>query len=94
MASTIPVEKPAQAPASAGEGSAYTLESLKAHGTRESFWMLLHDKVYDVTAFLDEVCEVSSSGVFQEVVLEGGNRVWSVKRKSTLNRGRASLASL
>jgi cytochrome b involved in lipid metabolism len=52
MASTIPVE-----PVSAGETSSggYTIEQLKEHGTRESFWMLLHDKVYDVTAFLDEV---------------------------------------
>ncbi|KAK8861333.1 hypothetical protein IAR55_002152 [Kwoniella newhampshirensis] len=32
----------------------YNLESLDEHKTRESCWMLLHDKVYDVTAFLDE----------------------------------------
>lgn len=54
MASTLPVEKPSGSGSEVAEGG-YTLESLKAHGSRESFWMLLHDKVYDVTAFLDEV---------------------------------------
>lgn len=60
MASTIPDS--ALQPKSDGEtlekkenASPYTIEGLKAHGTRESFWMLLHDKVYDVTAFMDEV---------------------------------------
>lgn len=60
MASTIPDS--AQQPQSNGEvlakkeeGSPYTLEGLQAHKTRESFWMLLHDKVYDVSKFLDEV---------------------------------------
>lgn len=60
MASTIPAS--AQQPQSNGEtlakteeGSPYTLEGLQAHKTRESFWMLLHDKVYDVSKFLDEV---------------------------------------
>ncbi|WWC59983.1 uncharacterized protein I303_102546 [Kwoniella dejecticola CBS 10117] len=32
----------------------YSLEQLKEHNTRESLWMLLHDKVYDITAFMDE----------------------------------------
>ncbi|WVR04055.1 hypothetical protein IAU60_001054 [Kwoniella sp. DSM 27419] len=32
----------------------YSLAQLKEHGTRESLWMLLHDKVYDITAFMDE----------------------------------------
>lgn len=37
------------------ESHPYTLQTLKAHGTREDLWMLLHGKVYDVTKFLDEV---------------------------------------
>lgn len=37
------------------ESHPYTLETLKAHGTREDLWMLLHGKVYNVTKFLDEV---------------------------------------
>ncbi|KIR58077.1 hypothetical protein I312_105746 [Cryptococcus bacillisporus CA1280] len=32
----------------------YTFETLAQHKTREELWMLLHDKVYDVTAFMDE----------------------------------------
>ncbi|KAL0242257.1 hypothetical protein I308_105886 [Cryptococcus tetragattii IND107] len=32
----------------------YTFETLAQHNTREELWMLLHDKVYDVTAFMDE----------------------------------------
>jgi hypothetical protein len=53
MASTLPVENVTADPAEAAGG--YTLEDLKAHATAESFYMLLHDKVYDVTKFLYEV---------------------------------------
>ncbi|GFZ42845.1 Cytochrome b5 [Saitozyma sp. JCM 24511] len=51
MASSVPV------PTATGTGAdekTYTLESLKEHSSRESLWMLLHDKVYDVTRFMDE----------------------------------------
>ena len=47
----------AQSPESAPEARLYTLETLKEHGSRESMWMLLHDKVYDVTKFMDEVSD-------------------------------------
>jgi len=52
MASTIPIE-----PANGvnPEEKPFDFESLKAHGTREDLWMLLHDKVYNVTKFIDEV---------------------------------------
>ena len=54
MASTIP-EQSFAVDSSAQEDTGFTLQSLKDHGSRDSFYMLLHDKVYDVTAFLDEV---------------------------------------
>ncbi|KAI0347116.1 cytochrome b5 [Trametopsis cervina] len=31
-----------------------TYADLKAHSKKDSIWLLLHDKVYDVTKFLDE----------------------------------------
>ncbi|WVN90412.1 uncharacterized protein L203_105648 [Cryptococcus depauperatus CBS 7841] len=37
-----------------GEEKLYTLEMLAQHNTKESLWMLLHNKVYDVTTFMDE----------------------------------------
>ena len=52
MASTIPVT-PVNGDASSPQE--YNLDGLKAHNTRESLWMLLHDKVYDITQFMDEV---------------------------------------
>lgn len=33
----------------------YTLETLKAHNTRDDLWLLINGKVYDVTKFMDEV---------------------------------------
>ena len=60
MASTLNVEKP-EAMANGSNGFApsddklFTIEQLKEHGSRESLWLLLHGKVYDVTKFLDEV---------------------------------------
>jgi cytochrome b involved in lipid metabolism len=53
MASSVPVPT-----ASTADEKTYTLESLKEHSSRESLWMLLHDKVYDVTRFMDEVSGV------------------------------------
>ncbi|CAD6580155.1 MAG: hypothetical protein TREMPRED_002675 [Tremellales sp. Tagirdzhanova-0007] len=52
MASTIPIE-PVNGVTKA-EDKSLNLDSLKAHVSRESLWMLLHDKVYDVTKFMDE----------------------------------------
>ncbi len=54
MASTIPVETVNGVVDSPSEKN-YTLDELKTHVTRESMWILLHDKVYDVTSFMDEV---------------------------------------
>lgn len=54
MASTIPVETVNGVVDSPDEKS-ITIEQLKTNGTRESMWMLLHNRVYDVTKFMDEV---------------------------------------
>ena len=32
-----------------------TLAEVKNHTTRESAWIIVHNKVFDVTKFLDEV---------------------------------------
>ena len=32
----------------------FTIDDLKANGTRKSMYLLLHKKVYDVTKFMDE----------------------------------------
>jgi len=40
----------------------YTIETLKAHNTRDDLWLLINGKVYDVTKFMDEVCFLSCSG--------------------------------
>ena len=54
MASTIPVET-VNGHVDAADEKVITIEVLKDHGTRDSMYMLLHDKVYDVTQFMDEV---------------------------------------
>ena len=84
MASTIPAS--AQQPQSNGETlakteeeSPYTLEGLQAHKTRESFWMLLHDKVYDVSKFLDEVRSRCAWRVI-------GSRRWEIRRDRGIGR--------
>lgn len=33
----------------------YTLEDLKQHKTRQKLWVTIHQNVYDVTDFLDQV---------------------------------------
>lgn len=33
----------------------YTLEEVKTHNTTTDAWLIIHDKVYNVTSFLQEV---------------------------------------
>ncbi|KAJ9102813.1 hypothetical protein QFC20_004920 [Naganishia adeliensis] len=49
----VPVS-PAAPGASSSSTKTFTINDLKANGTREKFYMLLHDKVYDCTKFLDD----------------------------------------
>lgn len=34
----------------------FSLEEVGRHKMRDSCWLVIHDHVYDVTKFLDEVC--------------------------------------
>ncbi|XP_071958710.1 cytochrome b5-like [Antedon mediterranea] len=36
------------------ETKKYTLEEVKEHNNGNSLWLVIHDKVYDVTKFIDE----------------------------------------
>lgn len=33
----------------------YTLEEIQAHNLSRDTWLIIHDKVYDITGFLEEV---------------------------------------
>ena len=33
----------------------YTLEEVQAHNMSKDTWLIIHDKVYDITSFLEEV---------------------------------------
>ncbi|XP_038078492.1 cytochrome b5-like isoform X1 [Patiria miniata] len=48
------------------ETKTYTLEDVKQHKTSQSIWIVIHNKVYDVTKFLDD----HPGG--EEVLLEQG----------------------
>ena len=37
------------------ESKQFTLEEVAEHNSRKSAWLIIHDKVYDVTKFLEEV---------------------------------------
>ena len=45
------------------EGKVFRLAEVKEHniskGETKSIWVVIHDKVYDITKFLDEVCSMS-----------------------------------
>ena len=90
MASTIP-EQSFAVDSSAQEDTGFTLQSLKDHGSRDSFYMLLHDKVYDVTAFLDEVgCGLSILARETQGCYWGTHEVWGARREA--NGRNASVA--
>lgn len=37
----------------------YTLEEIQAHNLSKDTWLIIHDKVYDITSFLEEVRPLS-----------------------------------
>ena len=37
------------------DNKVFRLDEIKAHNNGKSTWIIVHDKVYDVTKFLDEV---------------------------------------
>ena len=39
----------------------YRLEEVKKHNSPQSAWVAIHDRVYDITKFLDEVCKSNCS---------------------------------
>ncbi len=42
-----------------GEDKVYTWEEVAQHNNSESLWMVIHDVVYDVTKFMEEVSTCS-----------------------------------
>lgn len=36
----------------------FTYAEVKKHNTAEDVWLVINDKVYDVTKFLKEVCSI------------------------------------
>lgn len=42
----------------------YSLEEVNQHNEKKSVWIIIHDAVYDVTPFLDEVPIYCSSFSF------------------------------
>ncbi|KAF9534628.1 cytochrome b5-like heme/steroid binding domain-containing protein [Crepidotus variabilis] len=49
------------------DGKVITLNELRAHKSKDSFYILLHGKVYDVTKFIDE-----HPGGDEVILAEGG----------------------
>lgn len=49
----------------AEEIKTFTLTEVAEHNEKKSVWIIIHDCVYDVTPFLDEVCYFFSNIGFQ-----------------------------
>ena len=58
----------------------YTLSEVKAHNTAKSLWVVIKDKVYDVTPFLSE----HPGG--EETLIEQGGKFWSVCFRAPLEK--------
>ena len=54
----------------------FTLEEVKKHNTAKDLWFTIHDKVYDVTKFIEEV-SVSDP----KIKCADGLRVWFITEK-------------
>lgn len=42
-------------PAEDGDVKCYTRAEVQAHNMSKDTWLIIHDKVYDITSFLEEV---------------------------------------
>lgn len=42
------------------EAKTYTLAEIEKHNEKNSAWLLIHNAVYDVTKFMEEVCSTRS----------------------------------
>ena len=55
------------------EGKVFRLEEVKEHniskGENQSIWTVIHDKVYDITKFLDEVYLMSILVFFSQILI-------------------------
>ena len=56
---TESVQQRGESEGASGELKKYSWEEVKQHDTSQSAWVVLHDKVYDVTKFLEEVRHVT-----------------------------------
>ena len=68
------------------EGKVFRLAEVKEHniskGETKTIWVVIHDKVYDITKFLDEVCSISGLFSFSQLFVAAS---W---RRGDLNRER------
>ena len=46
------------------EKKVYTLKEVEKHNSDNDVWMVIHDRVYDLTKFLNEVSSLSTSTAY------------------------------
>lgn len=55
----------------AWRGRYYRLEEVQKHNNSQSTWIIVHNRIYDITKFLDEV------SAREREVSVGGGRLWA-----------------
>lgn len=56
-----------------GDGPKLTGEEIQKHNSRESCWVILHDKAYDVTEFLPGTIQSLSKKIDHEADVQSQN---------------------
>ena len=74
-----------------GEQKKYTWEEIKKHNHQRSLWIVVHNTVYDVTKFMEEVSSANRA--------RGGHSNWSCthncdRGQSTVKRSRVEFRPL
>lgn len=60
------------------EVKTYSLAEIKAHNTNKSTWIVIHNNIYDVTEFLNEVGTFTSEAEANHFTLHTRQGEWSV----------------
>ena len=72
----------------------YTWEEVAKHRTAESLWVIIHDKVYDITKFMEEVSYCSKFSIitiqllysFASSILAARKFCWNKQVFTTVRR--------
>lgn len=58
------------------EKKIYSLQDVQKHDSNKSLWLVIHNRVYDITKFLDEVRKCLNVILFRTLLEDICRQIW------------------